>query len=205
MSAASSAGDWYRRARSFSRHFITSQSNSPRTSRPSRRASTPRRSATVVICLAARVLTRRLGRAGSSSRMIRRISSNPAFRSASGSNGVVPVSSSYRRTPSEYTSARVSMSTPLSSACSGAMYSGVPTIWKWPVCSVRSVSAPPVALAMPKSITFGTGRPSTTVTRTLDGLMSRWMTPFMCACWTARQMSANRASRSGMVSRARSQ
>jgi hypothetical protein len=77
---------------------------------------------------------------------------------------------------------RVSTSSWLNSACSGAMYSGVPTTAPNPVCSVRSVSACPVALAMPKSITFGTGRPSYSAMRTLDGLMSRWMTPFMCAC-----------------------
>ena len=35
-----------------------------------------------------------------------------------------------------------------------------------------------VALAMPKSITFGTGTPSCSVTRMFDGLMSRWMMPF---------------------------
>ena len=43
---------------------------------------------------------------------------------------------------------------------------------------VRSVSFCCVALAMPKSITFGTGLPSYSVTKTLDGLISRWMTPF---------------------------
>ena len=37
-------------------------------------------------------------------------------------------------------------------------------------------------MAMPKSITLGTGCPSTNVTRMLEGLMSRWMMPFWCAC-----------------------
>jgi len=37
------------------------------------------------------------------------------------------------------------------------------------------VSRPSVALAMPKSITFGTGTPSCSVTRMFDGLMSRWI------------------------------
>ena len=37
------------------------------------------------------------------------------------------------------------------------MYSGVPIIWAKPVNSVLSVSCWPIALAMPKSITFGTG------------------------------------------------
>ena len=40
---------------------------------------------------------------------------------------------------------------------------------------------------MPKSITFGTGTPSCSVTRMFDGLMSRWMIPFWCACWIAWQ------------------
>ena len=35
-----------------------------------------------------------------------------------------------------------------------------------------------VALAMPKSITLGTGTPSCSVTRMFEGLMSRWMMPF---------------------------
>ena len=35
-----------------------------------------------------------------------------------------------------------------------------------------------MALATPKSMTLGTGLPSYIVTRTLDGLMSRWMIPF---------------------------
>ena len=54
-------------------------------------------------------------------------------------------------------SLRVSTSSPLSSACSGLMYSGVPTIWAKPVNSVLSVSCWPIALATPKSITLATG------------------------------------------------
>jgi hypothetical protein len=42
-----------------------------------------------------------LGFGGSSSRMMRRISSKPACFSRSLSKGVVPVSSSYNSTPSE--------------------------------------------------------------------------------------------------------
>ena len=61
----------------------------------------------------------------------------------------------------------------------------------------RLVRQPPlVALAMPKSITFGTGTPSCSVTRMFDGLMSRWMMPFWCACWMAWQTWMNRSSRS---------
>src|SRR5207344_2607961 len=68
-------------------------------------------------------------------------------------------------------------------ACSGDMYSGVPTTAPNPVISVLSVKVCPAALATPKSIIFGTGRSSYSATRTLDGLMSRWMTPFWWACW----------------------
>src|SRR5947208_2832690 len=57
-------------------------------------------------------------------------------------------------------SARVSMSRLFSSACSGAMYSRVPTIWPTSVNIVRSVSFCAVALATPKSITLGIGLPS---------------------------------------------
>ena len=81
------------------------------------------------------------------------------------------------------------------------MYSGVPTTAPNPVNSVCSVSGWPAALATPKSITFGTGRPSYRATRTLDGLRSRWMTPFWWACWTAWQTGTNSSSRSRGVSR----
>ena len=43
------------------------------------------------------------------------------------------------------------------------------------------------ALAIPKSITLATGFPSWHGSRMFDGLMSRWITPFWWACWTARQ------------------
>ena len=36
-------------------------------------------------------------------------------------------------------------------------------------------------------MTFGTGTPSCIVTSMFEGLMSRWMMPFWCACWTAWQ------------------
>jgi hypothetical protein len=54
----------------------------------------------------------------------------------------------------------VSMSRLFNSACSGTMYSSAPTIWPTSVNMVRSVSFCWVALATPKSITFGTGLPS---------------------------------------------
>jgi hypothetical protein len=66
-------------------------------------------------------LRRVLGRGGSSSRMIRWISASPAPRSRAGSNGGVPLTSSYSSTPSEYTSVRVSTSRPLIAARSGLM------------------------------------------------------------------------------------
>src|SRR5215471_16776664 len=84
-------------------------------------------------------------------------------------------------------SLRVSMSSWLTSACSGDMYSRVPTIAPKPVTRVLSVSGWPAALATPKSITFGTGRPSYGATNTFDGFRSRWITPFWCACCTAWQ------------------
>ena len=54
-------------------------------------------------------------------------------------------------------SARVSMSSPEKPACSGDMYSSVPTTAPNCVDSDSSVSLPAVALATPKSITLGTG------------------------------------------------
>jgi hypothetical protein len=69
-------------------------------------------------------------------------------------------------------SARVSMSA-LASHCSGLMYAGVPIGRPTSVTSVRSVSGRPIALAMPKSMTFGVGRASCVATRTFDGFRSR--------------------------------
>jgi hypothetical protein len=77
------------------------------------------------------------------------------------------------------------MSRLFSVACSGDMYCGVPTTPPKPVSMVCSVSGWPVAFATPKSITFGTGLSSYSATSTFDGLMSRWMIPFWCACWIA--------------------
>ena len=57
-------------------------------------------------------------------------------------------------------SERVSASTPLSPACSGDMYKGVPINWAKCVYTVLSVNCWPIALATPKSITFTTGLPS---------------------------------------------
>ena len=91
------------------------------------------------------------------------------------------------------------MSSPLISACSGLMYAGVPTIWRCSVNSVLCVSSVFVALAMPKSITLGTGTPSCIVTSTFLGLMSRWMMPFWWACWIAWQTLVNRPSRARRV------
>ena len=57
-----------------------------------------------------------------------------------------------------------------------------------------------MALAMPKSMTLGTGLPSWSVTSTLEGLRSRWMIPFWWACCTAWQTWTNSSSRSRIVS-----
>jgi hypothetical protein len=82
----------YRRPRSFSRHFITTQSSSPRTSLPSRFGSIRRLAA--IAGNSSLPLSRVLGLGGSSSRMIRSNSSNAAVFSRLRSNGVEPVSSS---------------------------------------------------------------------------------------------------------------
>ena len=58
-------------------------------------------------------------------------------------------------------------------ACSGLVLAGAPMkAWNC-VKSDLSVRRWPVALAMPKSMTFGTGTLSFTVTRIFDGLRSR--------------------------------
>ena len=59
-------------------------------------------------------------------------------------------------------------------ACSGAMYNGVPKTVPNPVKRVFSVRFRAfVALAKPKSITFGTGLPSCDSTMTFEGFKSR--------------------------------
>jgi hypothetical protein len=101
-----------------------------------------------------------LGLGGSSSLIMRRTSPYAASFSRLCVSGVLPVSSSYNSTPSEKMSVRVSAPSALISACSGLMYSGVPTIVPYCVNTVRSVSRCSVAFATPKSITLGTGFPS---------------------------------------------
>ena len=91
-------------------------------------------------------------------------------------NGGRPVANRYSVAPSPYTSVRSSTSgSP--SACSGDRYRGVPIVAPARVSRLVSCS-----LAMPKSIS--TARPEAS-TRMLLGLMSRWMTPFRCACASA--------------------
>ena len=151
---------------------------SPSTRRRSETGSVWRRAAISVAAAPIEVSFR--GNDGaSSSRMIRSISAKPALRSVAVSNGTAPISSSYKSTPSEYTSEASSMSPVIVSACSGLAYSGVPTIWPNCVSSVFSTAHLSVAFAMPKSITLGTGVPSCSVTSTFEGFRSRWITPFL--------------------------
>ena len=84
------------------------------------------------------------------------------------------------------------------------MYAGVPTIAP-ASAKLMSVSFSSVALATPKSITFGVGRPSTSVTSTLPGFRSRWMIPFWWACCTAWHTATNSSSRASTDSRCASQ
>jgi hypothetical protein len=194
MSRAIALAESYRRERSFSIAFITIQSSSPRTVVASRRVS-PRAGAGAWNVPPAICVSLALGAGGSTSRMIRCTSAYEPDRSTLLENGVVPVRSSYSITPRAYTSLRVSMSSE-PSACSGLMYSGVPMSARCSVNSVRSVSFAAVALAIPKSMTLGAARPSWADTSTLLGLRSRWITPLVCACWTASQTHASSSSRS---------
>ena len=60
-----------------------------------------------------------------------------------------------------------------------------------PVYTLLAASSWLIALAIPKSMILGTGTPSCSVTRILEGLISRWMMPFWWACWTAWQIRTN--------------
>ena len=164
--------------------FITIQSNSPRTSWSAWRAplSPGRDRRQSVLGVDSRVL----GLGGSSSRMIRRISSYAASQSLLVKRRRAGQQLVEQHAQAIDVAARVHVQS-VRAACSGDMYSGVPMIWAKLVNSVLSVSCWPVALAMPKSMTFTTGVPSCSVTSTFDGLRSRWMIPFWWACCTAWQ------------------
>jgi hypothetical protein len=62
-----------------------------------------------------------------------------------------------------------------------------------------------VARATPKSITLGTGFPSTSVTSKFEGLTSPWMMPFLCACCSALQTGMNNCRRSRVLNVFKSQ
>ena len=107
------------------------------------------------------------------------------------SNGFAPATHSYRMTPSAHTSACGPTNFARPTACSGAMYAGVPMN----ACDcVRSVVP---RFASPKSATFGS--PSA-VRSTFAGFRSRWTMPSACAAATPRAIfsTSTAASRSGM-------
>ena len=86
--------------------------------------------------------------------------------------------------PTLHTSVRASMEVS-PRACSGDMYQGVPNTM--PVCVRWMWSSSSVTFAMPKSMTFGTTRPSSvSLRKTFSGLMSRCTMP---ASWAATRAS----------------
>jgi len=93
MSASSSAADPYRRVRSFSKARIVIQSRSPRSWFLSLSGCVRRAWATAVAC-PPKVSSFVLGRAGSFSRSVRTMDSNPPRRSSPGSKGKAPTKSS---------------------------------------------------------------------------------------------------------------
>ena len=78
---------------------MMTQSKSPRSKPTSLAGSTRRARATVVRSASAMALRRVEGRAGSFSRIVRRISSRPAASNSLVSKGGWPVNSSYSSTP----------------------------------------------------------------------------------------------------------
>jgi hypothetical protein len=60
-------------------------------------------------------------------------------------------------------------------------------------------------LATPKSMILMTAFSPEYATRMFEGLRSRWITPFWCACWTASHTSMNSPMRSSIDRRLRSQ
>ena len=111
---------------------------------------------------------------------------------SSSAKGRMPVKSSYRSTPSEYTSVAVVTGPP--SSCSGAAYSGVSAA----DCSrVTGPSMPnpdgSSSLAMPKSSSLTSPWVDT---KMFAGLRSRCTTSAPCACWTAWHTTRKRRRRS---------
>ena len=82
------------------------------------------------------------------------------------------------------------------SHCSGAMYSGVPTIIPAAVWALAGASR---SLAMPKSSSFTNGAPRRFSTNTLSGLRSRCTTPRSWAPWSASQSWRRMATASGIA------
>ena len=94
--------------------------------------------------------------------------------------------------------ARIDVQADSAVACSGLMYIGVPTICENCVNNVCVGQACRVALATPKSITFGTALIVAPSTSTLDGLRSRWMIAFLMRVlnrWQHRDQTAPAAAR----------
>ncbi len=100
-------------------------------------------------------------------------------------NGGSPASISYSTAASAYTSLRASTrAVPL--ACSGLMYSAVPTAIPPPVSEARSEARSSISFAIPKSVTIACPR----VSRMFAGFTSRWITPLSWAYCSASPTSA---------------
>ena len=171
---------------------MTIQSRSPRSSRPSLLADRRGAAAPCASPSTPSVETRVLGLGGSTSRIVAHHLGKALPSRSSVSNGVVPVSSSYSRTPRRRRRCACRCRGPIISACSGLMYAGVPIICR---CSVNSVFVGQLAVASPwrcrSRSPSARARRRASSTSTFDGLMSRWMMPFWCACWIAWQTGTN--------------
>ena len=206
MSLAKPLAVSYRRSRSLASAFITIQSSSPFTNRPSFAGSVCRLAATLGL-LSVGTQPARSASAASCSRISRSISSRAAFlivsrveRRRAGQQFVQDHAQGVDVGP------RVDVHGVEGRLLRGHVQRRAQARCRTPVNSVCSVSCRPVvALARPKSITLGTGLPSWLSTRMFDGFRSRWMMPFWWACCTAEQICMNRSSRSGMLSLCASQ
>ena len=147
-------------------------------------------------CVARRASTRVLGRRRLLFADDPRDLLEAALRAASSSRTAARRSAARRAArPANRRRVRVSTSSAVSSACSGLMYSGVPIDRADSVNSVCSVSRCAVALAMPKSMTFGHRlRRRAASTRMFDGLRSRWMIALLMRVLHARRRPATNSS-----------
>ena len=137
------------------------------------------------------------GRGGSSSRIIRRISSSARASQLLGRTAWCRSAARRAARPASRCRCACRRRAAPSSACSGLMYSGRADalLSAGEERRARSAAARSPWRCRSRS-PWARARRRACVTRTFEGFRSRWMIPFWCACCTAWQTCTNSSSRS---------